>query len=266
ASSTTPPTPTPTTTFVAAPRLSTTAKGDSDEEETRQEEEESFDPIPKTPEGSAGESNDEDDQELRLSEEARIQEEEEADELYHSHVTLTPVHHDGPQESSSVSSFMTSMLNPISDAGVESKPTPIMTPSTIATIKTSSDAPIPPTTIPSIILENLPTFNSAFRFDERLKSLKTTFSEYRQTNLFVDAVSAIPVEKKDDEKKRDMSRVKGYNCKKEGHFAKDCKKVKVKDYEYHKTKMLLAKKDKDEQVLLTEDQAWMNQAVIRTRR
>nr|GFA99537.1 hypothetical protein [Tanacetum cinerariifolium] len=54
-----------------------------------------------------------------------------------------------------------------------------------------------------------------------------------------------------------MSRVKCYNCKKEGHFAKDCKKVKVKDYEYYKTKMLLAKKDKDEQVLLAEDQAWM---------
>nr|GEY17169.1 integrase, catalytic region, zinc finger, CCHC-type, peptidase aspartic, catalytic [Tanacetum cinerariifolium] len=65
------------------------------------------------------------------------------------------------------------------------------------------------------------------------------------------------VEKKDDEKKRDMSKVKCYNCKKEGHFAKDCKKVKVKDYEYYKTKMLLAKKDKDEQVLLAENQAWM---------
>nr|GFA37035.1 RNA-directed DNA polymerase, eukaryota [Tanacetum cinerariifolium] len=40
------------------------------------------------------------------------------------------------------------------------------------------------------------------------------------------------VVKKADEKKRDMSKVKCYNCKKEGHFAKDCKKVKVKDYEY----------------------------------
>nr|GEZ97380.1 hypothetical protein [Tanacetum cinerariifolium] len=173
--------------------------------------------------GSEDESNDEEDQELRLSEEVRIQEEEEADELYHdvninqgrglqvtqnikdSHVTLTSVHPDGPQESSSVSSFMTSMLNPISDAGVESiftttsspivslqTPTPIMTPSIIATITTSSDAPIPPTTIPSIILENLPTFNSAFRFDERLRSLENTFFEYRQTNPFIDVVSAIP--------------------------------------------------------------------------
>nr|GFA00072.1 hypothetical protein [Tanacetum cinerariifolium] len=199
------------------------SKGESDEEETRQEEEESFNLIPRTPEGSEDESNDEKDQELRLSEEARIQEEEEADELYRdvninqgrglqvtqniedSHVTLTPVHPDGPQESSSVSSFVTSMLNPISDAWVESifttasssiislqPPTPIMTPSTIAIITTSSDAPIPPTTIPSIILKNLPTFNSAFHFDERLMSLETTFLEYRQTNPFIDAVSAIP--------------------------------------------------------------------------
>nr|GEX55321.1 hypothetical protein [Tanacetum cinerariifolium] len=45
----------------------------------------------------------------------------------------------------------------------------------------------------------------------------------------------------------------------EGSDADDfnCKKVKVKDYEYYKTKMLLVKKDKDEQVLLAEDQAWM---------
>ncbi|GJT23934.1 integrase, catalytic region, zinc finger, CCHC-type containing protein [Tanacetum coccineum] len=64
-------------------------------------------------------------------------------------------------------------------------------------------------------------------------------------------------DKKVDEKKRDMSKVKCYNCKKEGHFAKDCKKAKVKDYNYYKTKMLLAKKDSDEQVLLAEDQAWM---------
>nr|GEZ03680.1 uncharacterized mitochondrial protein AtMg00810-like [Tanacetum cinerariifolium] len=173
------------------------SEGESDEEETRQEEEESFDLIPRTPEGSKDESNDEKDQELRLSEEARIQKEEEADELYRNP--------DGPQESSSVSSLVTSMLNPTSDVHVESifttasspivslqTPTPIMTPSTIATITTSGDAPIPSTIIPSIILENLPTFNSAFRFDERLRSLETTFSEYRQTNPFVDAVFFIP--------------------------------------------------------------------------
>nr|GEV61490.1 hypothetical protein [Tanacetum cinerariifolium] len=64
-------------------------------------------------------------------------------------------------------------------------------------------------------------------------------------------------EKKVDEKKRGMSKVKCYNCKKEGHFSKDYKKAKVKDYEYYKIKMLLVKKDKDEQVLLAKDHAWM---------
>nr|GFC83096.1 hypothetical protein [Tanacetum cinerariifolium] len=37
----------------------------------------------------------------------------------------------------------------------------------------------------------LPTFNSAFRFEERLRSLETSFSEYRQTNQFADVVSVI---------------------------------------------------------------------------
>nr|GFB04882.1 hypothetical protein [Tanacetum cinerariifolium] len=64
-------------------------------------------------------------------------------------------------------------------------------------------------------------------------------------------------DKKADEKQRDMSKIKCYNCKKEGYFAKDCKKAKVKDYNYYKTKMLLTKKDSDKQVLLAEDQAWM---------
>nr|GFC33497.1 hypothetical protein [Tanacetum cinerariifolium] len=143
-----------------------------------------------TPEESEEESNDEEDQDLRLSEEARIQQEEDVDELYRdvninqgrglqvtqnvedTHVTLTPVNPDGPQESSSMSSFMSSMLNPISDVGVESiftttsyptvsleTPTPIMTPSIIATITTSGEAPIPPPTIPNIILENLPSIS-----------------------------------------------------------------------------------------------------------
>nr|GEY09743.1 hypothetical protein [Tanacetum cinerariifolium] len=191
---------------------------DEDDDDNDEEEELAKDDEEDTETGKGSdeeESNDEEEQESRLSEEARIQEEEDADELYRdvninqgrglqvtqnvedTHVTLTPVNHDGPQESSSMSSFVSSMLNPISDVGVESIfmttsssivsfeiPTPIMTPSTIATITTSGEAPIPPPTIPSIILENLPTFNSAFRFEERLRLLETSFSEYRQTNQF----------------------------------------------------------------------------------
>nr|GFA60857.1 hypothetical protein [Tanacetum cinerariifolium] len=225
ASSTTPPTPTPTTTVEFAPRLSATAKGKQPARATTPTE-------PTDMERTKAEQLKivlkRSRQEMRISQQRGSgtdegTEEADADELYRNvninqgrglqvtqnvedtHVTLTPVNPDGPQESSSVSSFMTIMLNPTSDVGVESifttvsspivslqTPTLIMTPSTIATITTSSEAPIPPPTIPSIILENLPTFNLAFRFDERLRSLETSFSEYRQTNPFVNVVSAIP--------------------------------------------------------------------------
>nr|GFD59411.1 hypothetical protein [Tanacetum cinerariifolium] len=77
-------------------------------------------------------------QESRLSEEGRLREEEDAEELYRdvninqgkglqitqsvedTHLILTPVNPDDPHKSSSMSSFVSSMLNPLSDEGVES--------------------------------------------------------------------------------------------------------------------------------------------------
>nr|GEX77634.1 retrovirus-related Pol polyprotein from transposon TNT 1-94 [Tanacetum cinerariifolium] len=110
---------------------------EDDDEETRDEE--SFDPIPKTPESSKDESDDEEDQGLNIGGEGHVDKEEE-DELYRdvninqgrglqisqdvedSQVTLTLVYPDGQQESSSVSSqFVTSILNPSSDAEMELK-------------------------------------------------------------------------------------------------------------------------------------------------
>nr|GFD26217.1 hypothetical protein [Tanacetum cinerariifolium] len=85
-------------------------------------------------EDSEKESDDEEEQESRLSEEAGIQEEEDVEELYRdvninqgrglqvtqnvkdTHVILTSVNPDDPQESSSMSSFVSSMLNPLSDS------------------------------------------------------------------------------------------------------------------------------------------------------
>nr|GEZ25209.1 hypothetical protein [Tanacetum cinerariifolium] len=162
---------------------------ESAKEEIMEEEEESFDPIPRTPEDSEDYGNDEEDQGLRVSEEQRLIEEEETDELYRdvdinqgwglqvsqdiedSHVTLTPVQPD-----------------------VAPLPTPIptMTPSIITTITTASHLPIPPTPIPSEVLQTLLTFDSVFRFNERLKSLEASFFEYRQTNPFTEVVSNIP--------------------------------------------------------------------------
>nr|GFC08688.1 hypothetical protein [Tanacetum cinerariifolium] len=73
--------------------------------------------------------------------------------------------------------------------------TPIMTPSTIAKITTSGEAPILSTTIPSIILENLLAFKSAFRFEERLRSLETSFSEYRTSYAIAADLSEMELKK-----------------------------------------------------------------------
>nr|GEY00487.1 hypothetical protein [Tanacetum cinerariifolium] len=192
-----------------------------DEQEATKSEE-SFDPIPRTPKDSEDDGNGEEDQGLRISEEERIHEEEEADELYRdvninqgrglqvsqdiedSHVTLTSVHSDGQQESSSTSSFVTSLLNPIIDPGMESifmtasssvaplpSPTSIMTPSIITTTTTASQLPIPPTPIPSEVLQNLLTFESVFHFEDRVKSLDVNFLEFMRTNQSPEAVSNI---------------------------------------------------------------------------
>nr|GEZ67994.1 hypothetical protein [Tanacetum cinerariifolium] len=91
--------------------------------------------------------------------------------------------------------------------------------------------------------------------NNNLRTLSTSQSANKKQEFV--KTDDMKVDKKSDDKKRDMSRDKCYNCKKERHFAKDCKKANIKDYEYYKTKMLLARKDKDEQVLLAEDQAWM---------
>nr|GEV56050.1 hypothetical protein [Tanacetum cinerariifolium] len=104
-------------------------------------------------------------------------------EVEDTHVTLTLINSDGME---SIFATASSSVAPLHIS------TPIMTPSTIATITTISQAPIPPTPIPSEVLQNPLTFDSMFCFDERLKSLEANFSEYRQTNPFAKAISNIP--------------------------------------------------------------------------
>nr|GEW03390.1 copia protein [Tanacetum cinerariifolium] len=92
----------------------------------------------------------------------------------------------------------------------------------------------------NILKKNQRDVNDAIKFyskptNNNLRTSSTSQSTNKKQEFFKSDDKK--VEKKDDEKKRDISKVKCYNCKKEGHFAKDCKKVKVKDYEYYKTKM-----------------------------
>ncbi|GJV40783.1 hypothetical protein Tco_1419223 [Tanacetum coccineum] len=134
-----------------------------------------------------------------------------------THVIMTTVTLEVQQQSSSVSSgFISQMLNPNQDTGIDSilnqntqSHTPVDVPVSAAEIPPSSATtlPRPPipliqhlqqtpvftsTTVPSTSLQNLPTFASLFKFKDRVKSLEKDFSEFKQTSQFAEAVSSIP--------------------------------------------------------------------------
>ncbi|GJS77744.1 hypothetical protein Tco_0727625 [Tanacetum coccineum] len=139
-------------------------------------------------------------------------------EIEDTHVTLTPVNPDGQQQSSSVSfGFVSNMLNPNQDTGVDAifgqraeasslleiTVTTVVEPSFFVptnhpsvsnplSIQLQQPPIVAPTTTPSSLLQNLPTFGSLFGFDNRLKALEDNFSEFKQTNQYAEALSSIP--------------------------------------------------------------------------
>nr|GFA90086.1 hypothetical protein [Tanacetum cinerariifolium] len=198
---------------------------ESAKEETREEEEESFDLIPRTPKDSKDDDNGEEDQGLRISDEQRLIEVEEADELYRDI--------DINQMTTSVESIFMTASSPI--APIQTS-TPIMTPSTIATITTSSEAPIPPITIPSAVLQNLPTFDSVFRFEDKVKSLEVNFSKFMQTNQFAEAVSNILADLTEMELKKILiEKMEGNKSIQRSDEQRNLYKALVDAYEANKT-------------------------------
>ncbi|GKC23228.1 hypothetical protein Tco_1025378 [Tanacetum coccineum] len=135
-----------------------------------------------------------------------------------THVIITPVNTEAQQQSSSMSSgFVSNMLNPSPDTGIDfifnlnTESTslidvpvttivepPLLSTTTLPLPPTSlithlKQTPIPtPTTALSSSLQDLPNFGSLFGFDHRLKTLETDFSKLKQTNQFVVVVSLIP--------------------------------------------------------------------------
>ncbi|GJX04304.1 hypothetical protein Tco_0190220 [Tanacetum coccineum] len=139
-------------------------------------------------------------------------------EIEDTYVTLTPVNPDGQQQSSSVSSgFISNMLNPNQDIGVDAifgpntevtslvdiPVTAIAEPSfftktnlppTLTPLFTQLQQPpiLTPAITPSSSLHNLPNFGSLFGFDNRLKALEDNFSEFKQSTQVAETLSSIP--------------------------------------------------------------------------
>nr|GEW67142.1 hypothetical protein [Tanacetum cinerariifolium] len=135
-----------------------------------------------------------------------------------THVIMTAVTLEVQQQSSSVSSgFISNMLNPNPDVGIDSilnlnidstslidvlvtthDEIPSLFVTTLPPLYTPLINPLQQTSVftpiitPSTSLQNFPTFGSLFKFENRVKALEDDFSEFKQTNLFAEAVSLIP--------------------------------------------------------------------------
>ncbi|GJR96945.1 hypothetical protein Tco_0269119 [Tanacetum coccineum] len=208
-------------------------------------EEDSFDPRVHTPSHVESTDDDESDEEIQGAnvegeemDKEETNEEEEVNELYRdvnvnleerdtemtnapitivqctqvtedTHVIITAlVNPEGQQQSSSVSSgFVSNMLNPSLDIGIDSifnlntestslvdvpvttiVETPLSSTTTLPPTHTPlishlQKTPVPtPTTIPSSSLQDLLNFGSLFGFDHKLKTLENDFSEFKQMN------------------------------------------------------------------------------------
>nr|GEX74021.1 hypothetical protein [Tanacetum cinerariifolium] len=134
-----------------------------------------------------------------------------------THVILTIITLEAQQQSSSVSSgFISNMLNPNPDTGIEfilnlnTKSTSLVDVpvTTNVEIPPSSATTLPPPPIPliqpqqqtsvpilvivlSTSLQNLPTFGSLFKIGDRVKNLEDDLSKFKQPNPFAEALSLI---------------------------------------------------------------------------
>nr|GEX34114.1 hypothetical protein [Tanacetum cinerariifolium] len=152
------------------PNLST-----HDEEETRDEE--SFDPLPKTPKNMDDEGKGEENLEINVGSKEEQDEEDEEDELYRDvninlgrGVQMADVH--TTQEFKDLHVTLTPMdvQTPISVAHL-SVSASTLAPLTIATITTIQQAPTPPTTASSMLLQDLPNFGKLMDTPGSCKSL-----------------------------------------------------------------------------------------------
>nr|GEV66488.1 hypothetical protein [Tanacetum cinerariifolium] len=157
----------------------------TNEEETRDEE--SFDPIPKTPENTDDEGNGEENMGMNVGREEGQDEEDKEDELYKDvNINIGRGIESIFETTSQMDVQTLTLVAPLPVS------TPTLTPSTIATITTTQQAPTPPITAPSTLLPDLPNFGSLFGFDHQLKTLEANFSVFMQTNQFARAISSIP--------------------------------------------------------------------------
>ncbi|GJW75296.1 hypothetical protein Tco_0134666 [Tanacetum coccineum] len=151
-----------------------------------------------------------------------------------THVIITAVTPKVQQQSSFVSSgFISKMLNPNPDIGIDSILNPNIESTSLVDVSVTTNNEIPPLSVTTHPPPPIPLIQPIQEtpFEDRVKSLEEDFSEFKQTNLFAEAVSSIPgiVDKLRDEaqaKNEDFINTISKNIKK---IIKKQVKVQVKE-------------------------------------
>ncbi|GKF25471.1 hypothetical protein Tco_0081365, partial [Tanacetum coccineum] len=149
-----------------------------DEEETKEEEEvnESYNDVNINLEGR--------DTEFMDSLLANVQTTEVIED---THVIITAITPEVQHQSSSVSSgFISNMLNPNPDTSIDSILNLNTESTSLVDVSVTTNVEMPPSSVTTLPPLPIPLF------EDRVKALEDNFSEFKQTNLFAEAVSSIP--------------------------------------------------------------------------
>nr|GEU39445.1 hypothetical protein [Tanacetum cinerariifolium] len=163
-------------------------------------DEECSDPIVQTPsqvENSDDERNNDDSHGMNVEGDEGPDAEDDDEELYEDvnmnmkgrDIQMTYVHTTQVLEDTHV------ILTPVNPDVMTTLEPLLLTATTLPSLSILQvqQAPAPsPTTDPSTFLQDLLNFGSLFGFNHHLKTLEANFSEFMQTNQFVEAVSSIP--------------------------------------------------------------------------
>ncbi|GJR67495.1 hypothetical protein Tco_0013560 [Tanacetum coccineum] len=112
-----------------------------------------------------------------------------------THVIITAATPEVQQQSSSVSSgFISNMLNPNPDTGIDSILNLNTESTTLVDVPLTSNAEMPPSSVTTPLPPSIPPIQPLQQtpFEDRVKALEDDFSEFKQTNHFAPAVSLIP--------------------------------------------------------------------------
>nr|GEU52870.1 hypothetical protein [Tanacetum cinerariifolium] len=112
-----------------------------------------------------------------------------------AHVILTTITPEAQQQSSSISlGFVSNMLNPNSDIGIDSILNLNTDSTSLVDVHVTMNVEIPPSSATKLHLPPIPLIQpySLFKFKDRVNTLEDNFLEFKQTNPFDEALSSIP--------------------------------------------------------------------------